>query len=124
MHRHNGSCGCKRGWFPSNLRVVRTLIAGLQPIPTGVVGAIDDAYSHGMAGRSGAIRTGEPSDPSYKFTGYLAHDRAAHIPPGASSTLRLSPDIALPGTSGAVRTVAGGTVQDHLSQLMPGGWRR
>lgn len=125
MHRHDGSCGCaRRGGFAGNLRVIRTLIAGLQPIPTGVIGALDDAYSHGLAGRSGAIIAGEPSDPMYRFSGYLAYDRTALIPPGASTTLRHDPDTALPGTSGAVRTVPGGTVQDHLAQLTPGGWRR
>jgi hypothetical protein len=114
----------RRGWFPANLRPVRTSVGALPPpLVRGVIGALDAAYSHGLAGRSGRIRTGEGSHPDYKFSGYVAYTGSAVIAPGASSNLRRGPDTILPATSGDVRTLAG-SVQDHLAQLTPKGWRR
>lgn len=119
------TCGGRRsGWWPGNLRVVRAAVAGLQPVITGVVGALDAAQSNGMAGRSGAVRVGESTSTSWKYEGYLAYDKSAHLPPGASTNLRRSPDTAYPSTSGDVRVQGLGTVAGHLSALTPGGRRR
>jgi hypothetical protein len=114
----------RRGWFPGNLKVVRAAIAGLQPIVTGYTGALDAAQSHGMAGRVGSVVIGEPSSPGWKFSGYLAWDRTARIPVGASTNLRYSPDTLYPSTSPATETSFGSAVMDHLAQLTPGGYRR
>jgi hypothetical protein len=85
------------------------------------VGAIDAAQSNGMAGRTGSVRIGESTSTTWKFEGYLAWDKGAHLPPGASTNLRRSPETAYPSTSGDVTR---GSVAAHLSALTPGGRRR
>lgn len=115
MHRHYAGCRCGRGWR-NNLARIRTLVAGVDPITAGTVAAVDVAWSHGLAGRSGAIRAGESSDPSYRFTGYAAWTRNAAIPPGATGSHLRSPNVGLPATSGDIRIVAGGTVMDLLGR--------
>lgn len=126
VHAHHPSCGCqhRRGW-PSNVAQRRITIPGVPALVAGVIGALDAAQSHGMAGRSGTIRTGDSSDPAYRYAGYVAYQRSAALRPGASATLRNSPLTALPATSGDVRYLspAGRTVMDHLRQLTPAGAR-
>lgn len=112
----------RRGWFPGNLKTIRALVAGLQPIPTGYTGALDAAWSNGMAGRTGTIVIGEPSSPHWKFSGYLATDGAARVPFGSTPSVRYSPDTAYPATSPGTRSF--GSVMDHLEGLTPGGYRR
>lgn len=113
MHTHYPGCRCGRGWR-SNLARIRTLVAGVDPIAAGTVAAVDTAWSHGMAGRSGTIRIGDTVDPQFKFTGYAAWGNNARIPPGATPSGFRSPNIGLPATSGDIRVVAGRSVMDHL----------
>lgn len=127
MHAHSSSCGCgsRRGW-PSNLAQLRIAVGGVQPLVRGVIGALDAAWSNGLAGRSGAIRTGDGADPAYGYRGYVAYGNTAALMPGAAATLRRSPATALPSTSPAeVRYLsdAGQRVMDHLRQLTPNGAR-
>lgn len=127
VHRSGCGCGCdgRRGW-PSNAARVRVLVAGVQPLVRGVIGALDVALSNGLAGRSGRIRIGEASDPAFGYRGYVAYQRTAALPYPAAATLRRSPNTALPSTSGDVSyglSPAGQAVMEHLRRLTPNGMR-
>lgn len=123
-HRHVNCNHGARGWWPGNRHVLKVVVAGVQPLVAGVIGALDISGSRGLAGRTGAkIRIGDSADPEFSYRGYLAYQRLNAIPPGAAATLRRGPSTILPSTHGDVRTI-GGTVQDHLAQVTPGGLRR
>jgi hypothetical protein len=95
-------------------------IAGLNPIVRGVTGALDAAYSNGMAGRTGAILRGNSADNEYGWRGYLPYQRVLAIRVGATGDLRLGPSTALPATSGDVRTLGASTsVLEHLAKIAP-----
>lgn len=126
MHMHSPSCGCggRRAGWPANVEVRRVTAGGVPAIVRGIIGALDSAWSHGMAGRSGAVRAGDGADPAYRFSGYLAYTPVPALQAATAATLRLSPNIGLPNTAGDVRYVlspAGKTLTDALARLAPGG---
>ncbi|HEV8675019.1 MAG TPA: hypothetical protein VGX21_13310 [Methylomirabilota bacterium] len=110
----------RRGGRWGDNQVRRSVVVfGVDPVARGFVGAIDAAWSNGMAGRTGAIRIGESSTAEFRWSGYTAYQRLWAIPYGAQLPLR-SPNIGLPSTHGDVRTVgAVSRVQDHLRVKSP-----
>jgi hypothetical protein len=80
------------------------LVAGVDPIARGTFGAVDAAWSNGMAGRSGAVRIGDTATAEFRYSGYLAYQRLFAIPYGAQAAIR-NPRIGLPYPHGDVRTV-------------------
>lgn len=116
-----------KGWWPSNVTRRPVAVTGVNPVTAGTVAATDRAYARGLAGRSGAIRAGNSLSSSYGWKGYLNYTTLAMLRTvGASSNLRGSPNVLLPGTtSGAVAPppgTAGHTVADSLA-MIPVGYR-
>lgn len=118
-----------RGWWASNMVRVRVWAAGPDPVAAGTVGAVDAAWSNGMAGRNGAIRAGDGGDPMYKFSGYLAAAPTQGFSPAVTAAIRKGPPTLFPSTSGDVRSEAtassgGSSIADILARLTPAGSRR
>jgi hypothetical protein len=115
------------GWWPGNAQRRTVTVAGVDQVAAGTVAATDRAWARAMAGRSGSIRAGNSLSQSYSWKGYMAYDTLALLRTvGASTNLRGSPNISLPGTV-AGRVVAGPgaaghTVADSLASI-PAGYR-
>lgn len=106
--------GRRRRWG-DNLARVLVLVAGVDPIARGTVGAVDDAWSRGMSGHAGTTRIGDSAAAEFRFLGYFPFQRLSVIPLGAVPAIR-NPMTALPATHGDVRTVgATMTVQQLLA---------
>jgi hypothetical protein len=115
------------GWWPGNQQRRVVTVAGVDPVAAGYVGAIDRGWARGLDGRSGAIRAGMSSSPTYGYRGYMNYDVLALLRTvGASTNLRGSPNILLPGTTAgkvaAAPGAAGHTVADSLAAI-PAGYR-
>lgn len=116
-----------QGWWPANAQRRTITIAGVNQVTAGTVGAVDRGWARALAGRSGAIIAGNTLSRTYGFKGYLSYDRLALLRTvGASSNLRGSPNISLPGTVAgrvvAAPGAAGHTVADSLA-MIPVGYR-
>lgn len=115
------------GFWGANTQRRTVTVAGVDPVAAGTVGATDRVWARGLSGRSGAIRAGLSSSPTYGFKGYMNYDVLALLRTvGASGNLRYSPNVSLPGTvAGRVTTApgaAGHTVADSLATI-PAGYR-
>jgi hypothetical protein len=109
------------GWWPNNAHRRKVTVAGVDPVAAGVVGALERAQARGMAGRSGAIRAGNSLSPSYGYKGYLPYTQLALLRTvGASTNLRGSPNVALPGTVSGRVGAPGSSVADSLAAIPPG----
>jgi hypothetical protein len=61
-------------WFPSNRRVVKTVVRGPDPFTTAMVASIDVVNGLGMRGGNGDLRVGQ--DYSRRYSGELGPQQA------------------------------------------------
>ncbi len=106
-----------RSWAANN-RLRTITVAVPDPVATDSYSVVERAWARGMNGRSGAIIIGEKSSPGWAFKGYLASESVPRPPVMAASRNRIgSPNVALPGTNGAIDVVSGGSVADSLAAI-------
>lgn len=113
------------GWWPTNEVRRPVTVAGLDQVAAGTVGAVDRGWARGISGRTGRIRAGNTLSQSYGYKGYLAYTTLAMLRTvGASTNVRYSPNIILPGTvAGRVAPApgtTGHTVADSLAAIPVG----